>query len=197
MTDFNDAIAESTEGADRVKKIVADLKSFSRADGSERQLANINAGLDSTLNIAWNLLKYTCKVEKEYGDIPQILCFASQLNQVFLNLLVNAGQAISGSDGIIKIKTWAENDTVHISVKDNGVGIPEENINRLFEPFFTTKDVGQGTGLGLSIAYDIIRKLNGRINVKSKVGEGTEFVVSLPAETSDEKEKEGSPVAFM
>jgi two-component system NtrC family sensor kinase len=182
FADWEDAIKESIDGANRVKKIVADLKSFSRVDRAQKEHADINEGIRSTLNIVWNELKYKCKVETEFGDIPELFCIPNQLNQVFMNIIVNAGHAITGNSGLIKIKTWASQDKIHISIKDNGCGIPEENIKKIFEPFFTTKEVGKGTGLGLSLAYDIVKKHNGTIEVKSKVGVGTEFIISLPLE---------------
>jgi signal transduction histidine kinase len=179
VQDIDPMIQESLEGAERVKQIVQNLKSFSRLDENEFKKANINEGLESTLSIVWNELKYKATVEKSYGDIPDILCKAGQLNQVFLNLLVNAGQAIE-NQGKIEIKTWQENNNVFISVTDNGSGIPSEKISRIFEPFFTTKPVGKGTGLGLSIAYDIIKSHYGEIRVDSHIGEGTCFTIRLP-----------------
>ena len=179
VQDINSIIQESLDGADRVKQIVQNLKSFSRVDENEYKIANINEGLESTLSIVWNELKYKATVEKSYGNIPEILCNPGQLNQVFLNLLVNAGQAIEDY-GRIEIRTWHENDNVFISVTDNGNGIPADNVSRIFEPFFTTKPVGKGTGLGLSIAYDIVRNHGGEIDVLSSVGEGTCFTIRLP-----------------
>jgi PAS domain S-box-containing protein len=182
LIDFEDAINESIEGAGRVRKIVADLKSFSRIDRTERELADINEGIRSTLNIVWNELKYKCQVEQELSDLPDIYCIPNQLNQVFMNLLVNAGQAIDKAPGIINIKTWGDERNIYISIKDNGMGIKKENKEKVFEPFFTTKDVGKGTGLGLSLSYDIIKKHNGRIDINSEVGIGTEFIITLPLE---------------
>lgn len=182
LDDFADAVSESLEGAARVKKIVADLKSFSRVDKSQKGYYNLNEGLETTLNIVWNELKYKCTVEKNYGELPEVYCMPNQLNQVFMNLLVNAGQAIQADAGRITITTWADDQNVHISVADTGVGIPRENLKRIFQPFFTTKDVGKGTGLGLSMTYDIVKKHAGRIDVKSEVGTGTEFHVTLPLE---------------
>jgi two-component system NtrC family sensor kinase len=186
-TDFGDAIGESLEGANRVKKIVADLKSFSRVDRAQEEYANINEGLESTLNIVWNELKYKCKVEKDFGELPEIYCIPNQINQVFMNLLMNAGQAIKES-GVISIKTWADEKNIYVSIKDTGFGISDENLKKVFEPFFTTKEVGKGTGLGLSLVYDIIRKHGGNIDVNSEVGVGTEFTVSLPMEGILEKQ---------
>jgi len=180
LDDFKDAVNESIQGALRVRKIVADLKSFSRVDRAEKELADINEGIESTLNIVWNELKYKCKVEKDLADLPDLYCIPNQLNQVFMNLLVNAGQSIEGKNGLIVIKTWSENDNIYISVKDNGCGIPKDKIGKIFEPFYTTKEVGKGTGLGLSLTYDIIKKHNGLIEVDSEVGIGTEFLITLP-----------------
>ena len=182
LEDFSDAIEESIEGATRVKQIVTDLKSFSRVDHAEKCHANLNDCLESTLNIVWNELKYKCKVEKEFGDLPDIYCVPNQLNQVFLNMLVNAGHAIEDREGIIWIRTWADEEQVHVSIRDNGIGMTKQNINRIFDPFFTTKDVGKGTGLGLSLAFDIIKKHGGTIDVNSEVGIGTEFVTNLSLE---------------
>ncbi len=181
-SDFGEAIEESIEGAGRIRDIVADLKSFSRVDKAGKGNANLNDGIQSTLNIVWNELKYKCKVEKEFGDIPDIYCMANQLNQVFMNLLMNAGHAITHDQGLIRIKTWADDSNMYVSIADNGTGIPRENMGKLFEPFFTTKDVGKGTGLGLSLAFDIIKKHGGQIDVKSEIGQGTEFTISLPLE---------------
>jgi PAS domain S-box-containing protein len=185
LLDFGDAISESIEGSGRVRKIVADLKSFSRADQADKVYTDINEGIKSTLNIVWNELKYKCKVESDYGTLPDLYCIPNQLNQIFMNILVNAGQAITGDAGLIKIKTWADDQHVYVSIADNGCGIPEENMKKVFEPFFTTKDVGKGTGLGLSLTYDIIKKHNGKIDVTSEVGIGTEFTISLPLEGLD------------
>ncbi|MBD3382605.1 MAG: PAS domain S-box protein [candidate division Zixibacteria bacterium] len=186
LDDLKSAIGESVDGATRVKDIVADLKSFSRVDKAEETSSDINEGIKSTLNIVWNELKYHCKVETDYGDLPDIKCMPNQLNQVFLNLLINAGQAIKHKNGLIKIRTYTDNDNIYISIKDNGEGISEKNLKKIFEPFYTTKEVGKGTGLGLSLVFDIIKKHNGDIAVESEIGEGTEFVISLPLEGNDE-----------
>ena len=178
--DADDLIKESIEGADRIKSIVENLKGFSRVDQAEKQFADINECMESTLNIVWNELKYVAKVEKNYGDIQPIECFPQELNQVFMNLLVNAAHSIE-KEGMISIKTWKDDEFVYVSVSDTGSGISPEHLNRIFEPFFTTKDVGKGTGLGLSIVYDIItKKHKGDINVKSEQGKGTTFTVKLP-----------------
>jgi two-component system NtrC family sensor kinase len=179
LPDLNALIAESLEGADRVKNIVQNLKSFSRLDAAEESRVNIHDGLESTINIVWNEIKYKAELKREYGDLPMIKCFPQQLNQVFMNLLVNAAHAIE-KDGEIVVRTWRQDENVMISVADNGSGIAPEHLNRLFEPFFTTKEVGKGTGLGLSIVYDIVKKHKGEIRVASEVGKGTTFTLSLP-----------------
>jgi len=181
LGDVEDLISESLEGCERVRQIVADLKGFSRVDQAERQLADINECLESTLNIVRNELKYKATVVKEYGEIEPLECYPQQLNQVFMNLLVNAAQAIETS-GRITVRTWCEPGYVCVAVADNGRGIAPEDLDRIFEPFFTTKEVGQGTGLGLSIVYDIVTKNHhGEISVESAPGEGTVFTIRLPA----------------
>lgn len=179
LEDVVNLVKESLDGAERIKKIVQDLKSFSRVDESEQKMADINAGIESTVNIVWNELKYKAVVKKDYGDIPQTKCNPGQLNQVFMNILVNAAHAIE-KQGEIAIRTWCEDGFIHISISDTGSGIPEDRIPRIFEPFYTTKEVGKGTGLGLSIAYDIVKKHGGTIMVQSEVGKGTTFTVSIP-----------------
>jgi len=179
IDDLDNLVGESLEGAERVKRIVQDLKSFSRVDEAEYKLADINAGIESTINIIWNELKYKANIGKEYGDIPRTKCNAGQLNQVFMNILMNAVQAIE-DHGEIKIKTWYDAGKINISISDTGSGIPEDKINRIFEPFYTTKEVGMGTGLGLSIVYDIVHKHNGDIKVDSSLGAGTTFTIKLP-----------------
>lgn len=179
IEDSRKLIEESLDGTDRVRKIVQNLKSFSRVDESEYKHANLNDCLESTLNIVWNELKYKATVEREYGELPETRCYPQQLNQVFMNLLVNAGHAIEGQ-GTITIRSWVEGTDIFIAINDTGSGIPEDLRTRIFEPFFTTKEVGKGTGLGLSISYDIVRKHGGEILLDSVVGEGTTFTVRLP-----------------
>ncbi len=177
--DIGDLIKESLDGANRVKKIVQNLKSFSRVDEVKMQEADINDCLETTLNIVWNELKYKAEVKKEYGETPLIKCYPQELNQVFVNLLINAAHAIR-ERGVIGIRTFVEDSLIKISISDTGIGIPEENLSRLFEPFFTTKEVGKGTGLGLSISYDIVKKHKGEILVESEEGKGSIFTVCLP-----------------
>lgn len=174
-------VDESRDGALRVKQIVQDLKDFSHVGEQGWQWADLHKGLDSTLNIANNEIKYVAEVKRCYGSIPHIECLASQLNQVFMNLLVNAAHALQGTTGCIVVTTGCEGDDhVFIDISDNGCGIPPENLKRIFDPFFTTKPVGKGTGLGLSLSYGIVRKHGGRIAVTSKAGVGTSFRISLP-----------------
>ncbi len=179
IDDVKKLISESQDGAGRVKTIVQNLKSFSRVDQSQSMDADINECLETTLNIVWNELKYKATVKKEFGALPRAWCYPQQLNQVFMNLLVNAGQALE-KQGDITIRTWADNGSIFISVSDTGLGIPEKIISKIFEPFFTTKEVGKGTGLGLSITYDIVKKHNGDISVQSEPGKGSTFTVRIP-----------------
>ncbi|MFZ3019388.1 MAG: ATP-binding protein [Gallionella sp.] len=186
--DVKSLIAESLQGLDRVKKIVLDLKEFSHAESEDQWVwADVHLGLDSTLNVVWNELKYKCEVEKEYGELPKIWCLPSQLNQVFMNLLVNAAQAIEAR-GKITIRTGQDGERVWIEVVDTGKGIPPENMPRIFEPFFTTKPVGKGTGLGLSVSYNIVEKHRGKIEARSEAGKGTTFRVWLPVKPPEIKE---------
>lgn len=177
--DIRNLIAESIDGVQRVKKIVEDLKDFSRTDRGEWHRANIEAGIESTLNIVWNEIKYKAEVVKEYGGIPEIECIGSQLDQVFMNLLVNAAHAIEGR-GTITIRTRVDTSNVLVEIEDTGQGISPENLKRIFDPFFTTKPVGQGTGLGLSVVHGIVERHGGSIDVKSELGQGTRFRLSLP-----------------
>ena len=173
-------LAESRDGLMRVKRIVQDLRDFSRGGADETwQFVDLHAALDSTLNIVRNEVKYKASIVRSYGDLPQVQCLPSRLNQVFLNLLVNAGHAIA-ANGTITVSTGASGAEAWVRIADTGCGIAAEHLNRIFEPFFTTKPVGQGTGLGLSVSYSIVRKHGGRIEVESAIGRGTSFTVFLP-----------------
>ncbi|SMC22761.1 PAS domain S-box-containing protein [Andreprevotia lacus DSM 23236] len=179
-TDIDALLSESKEGISRVKRIVQDLKDFSRVDSTQEWgMADLHAAIDSTLNIVNNELKYKASIIKEYDPLPEVECVISQLNQVFLNMLVNAGHAIE-HHGCITIRTRHDDGQVCISFIDTGKGIPAELLNRIFDPFFTTKPVGQGTGLGLSLSYGIVQKHHGRIAVNSTPGKGTTFDIWLP-----------------
>lgn len=186
-TDLADLIRESKDGLDRVKRIVQDLKDFSRVDSAQEwQFIDIHQCLESTLNVVWNEIKFKAEVVKQYdGRLPEIECLPSQLNQVFMNLLVNAAQAIDGR-GVITLSTGHRGNMAWVAVSDTGCGIAPEHMHRLFEPFFTTKPVGKGTGLGLSVSYNIIAKHGGRIDVESRVEQGTTFTVRLPVNRGKE-----------
>ncbi|MBP9148592.1 MAG: PAS domain S-box protein [Rhodoferax sp.] len=172
-------LAESLDGLKRVTRIVQDLKNFSHVDESESQLADLEAGLESTLRVVWNELKYKCEVVREFAGVPQISCYPFQLNQVFMNLLVNASQAIE-TKGRITVRTGFDAQQVWVQVQDTGKGIRLEHLPRIFDPFFSTKPVGKGTGLGLSLSYSIVKKHGGHIDVASLVGQGSTFTVFLP-----------------
>lgn len=178
--DVTDLGRETQDGIARVRKIVQDLKDFSHVGESHWQVSDIHKGIDSTLNIAWNELKYKVEVIKDYGELPEIECLPSELNQVFMNLFVNAAHAIEAK-GQLRIRTGRlGHDGVWIEVADTGKGIAPENLQRIFEPFFTTKPVGQGTGLGLALSYSIVQKHHGTLEVESTVGQGTTFRITLP-----------------
>ncbi len=180
--DIPQLMNESKEGISRVRKIVQDLKDFSHVDSSQEwRWADLHQGLDSTLNVVNNEIKYKAEVVKEYGELPQVECLPSELNQVFLNLLVNAAHAIAdGERGRITLRSGSEGERVWIEVADNGGGIAPENLKRIFDPFFTTKPIGRGTGLGLSLSYGIVKKHGGSIEVDSEPGRGTTFRIVLP-----------------
>ncbi|MGM9481399.1 ATP-binding protein [Roseateles sp. NT4] len=174
-------MGESKEGLSRVRQIVQDLKDFSRVDTHQEWVwASLHQGIDSTLNIVANEIKYRADVKREYGDLPDIQCLPSELNQVFLNLLVNAAHAIGPERGLIVVRSGDAGDKVWVEVEDDGCGIAPEHLTRIFDPFFTTKPVGRGTGLGLSLAYGIVQKHQGRIDVRSEPGRGSCFRVTLP-----------------
>ncbi|SES75137.1 Response regulator receiver domain-containing protein [Pseudomonas sp. NFR09] len=174
-------IRESKEGISRVIQIVKDLKNFSRVDNDQTwQFANLQQGIDSTLNIVASELKYKADVVKHYAPLPEIECLASQLNQVVMNLVINAAQAMGPERGTITISNGVEGEHVWLEVADNGCGIAPETVQKIFDPFFTTKPVGEGTGLGLSLSYGIVKKHRGDISVSSELGKGTKFRVVLP-----------------
>lgn len=174
-------IDQSREGINRVRRIVQDLKDFSHADDGVFAWSDLHQGIRSTLNIVANELKYKADVVCDFADLPPVECIQGQLNQVFMNLLVNAAQAIPGDRrGRITIRTQCSGNEVSLEFSDDGSGIPQENLNRIFDPFFTTKPIGKGTGLGLSLSYGIVQKHHGRIEVESACGSGTTFRIVLP-----------------
>jgi signal transduction histidine kinase len=179
-------LTESRDGLTRVKKIVLDLRNFSRIDSADWQDADLNSGLDSTLNVAMHELKHKAEVIKHYSELPLVHCHIGQINQVFLNLLINASQAIADR-GTVTLSSGVNGPWVWVSIADTGAGMTPETVSRIFEPFFTTKPVGTGTGLGLSLAYDIVKKHGGHIDVTSTPGNGSCFSVWLPLNTLNEK----------
>lgn len=172
-------VNEANIGLERIRELILNLKNFSRLDEAEMKKVSVSESLESALLIAHNLIKHKAEVETHYEENLMVECYPAQLNQVFLNIITNAVQAIEDF-GKITIKTWTENGAAKISIADTGVGISEANLKRIFEPFFTTKPVGHGTGLGLSIVYKIIERHDGKIEVKSKEKQGTEFIITLP-----------------
>ncbi len=179
LTDMPELIQDCREGMERIKKIVMDLKDFAHPGEDGLQLSDINQNIDSTLNVVWNELKYKATVEKKYGTLPLIECYPHQLNQVFMNILVNAAQAIKDK-GTIQIATRALDGCIEIQISDTGIGIPANDLEKIFDPFFTTKGPDKGLGLGMHIAYGIVQKHGGTIKVDSMVDKGTTFVITLP-----------------
>jgi signal transduction histidine kinase len=183
--DFPDLISSTLDGAERIKKIVSNLRTFAHPGEEGKSSVNINEEIERALDLIYNEIKYHCEVIKDLKEVPLILGNSQQLDQVFMNILINASHAVE-EKGVIHIATYEEDSRVVVEIADNGAGISEENISKLFNPFFTTKEVGKGTGLGLSIAYGIIEDHDGKIEVESKVGEGTKFIISLPLVNGDD-----------
>ncbi len=179
MEDIEPLTADCLEGAERAKNIVLNLKNFSRPGESKPSPIDLTAGIESTVSVVWNEIKYRAKVHKEYDELPLIQGYPQKLNQVIMNLLVNAAHSLD-KNGDIWIRTRLNDGFVEIEIEDNGRGIREEHVSRIFDPFFTTKPVGKGTGLGLSISYGIVKEHGGEILVDSRPGEGSKFTVRLP-----------------
>lgn len=183
LSDLRSIIADCREGAERIRGVVQNLRTFSRLDEAEFKKADLHDGLDATVRL---LSRYyssgRVRLARDYGDLPLVDCYAGQLNQVWMNLLANAAQAVEAAGGgEVSITTRAENGRVTVAVADTGCGIAPEHVRKIFDPFFTTKPVGEGTGLGLSVTYSIIERHAGTVRVRSRVGEGTTFLVGLPA----------------
>ena len=176
LKDNNQVVATAS---DRIAEILKSLKNFARLDEAKFQQSDIHEGIDNTLTLLNHELKEKVTVVRNYGEVPKIFCYPNDLNQVFMNILRNASQAIENK-GTIKIKTFAEKDNVCVQISDTGRGIRSENMNKIFDPGFTTKGVGVGTGLDLSICYQIIQKHKGEIKVESQLGEGSTFTIVLP-----------------
>ncbi len=180
--DILSLVEESAEGLNRVSEIVKGLRLFSRIDSDDRQWFDINQCMQTTLSMVNNKLKYICQQETRFGEVPRVYINVGKITQIFTNLLINAGQAIeaTGKQGQIIVKSWLEDEFVHISVTDSGCGIKQEHLDKLFHPFFTTKPEGQGTGLGLSISFGIAEEHGGSLKVISKEGVGSTFTLVLP-----------------
>jgi signal transduction histidine kinase len=194
MEDLDLIIKDCRDGAQRIRDIVQNLRTFSRLDEAEFKESDVHEGIDSTVRL---LSRYyssdNITLIREYGDLPPVDTFSGQLNQVWMNLLVNAAQAISATGGVVRITTRADAESVTVAIADTGDGIPPESLNRIFEPFYTTKPVGEGTGLGLSISFGIVERHGGTIAVDTRYGEGTTFTVTLPiniTNTRSEKKTE-------
>ena len=184
--DVYSLIKESKGGIERIKKIIMDLKTFARPDTESQKSSRIEEILDAAVNICWNEIKYWADLKKEYAHVSPIVCNSQKLVQVIVNLLVNASQAIPRDQrGLITIKTYEDNEYIYVDVKDSGKGIEQEHLRKIFDPFFTTKEIGVGTGLGLSVTYQIIKEQQGDIKVKSEIGKGTIFTISLPRYRKD------------
>ena len=193
FTDLDDLVGESMEGIHRITEIVRSLRNFSRIDNeSEIEQYDINEAFESTLTVAKNEIKYVAEVEKEFSQLPSAECIGSEINQVLLNIIVNAAQSIKSQHredkGLIKIKTYADDEYVYCEISDDGPGIPKEIIGKIYDPFFTTKEAGKGTGLGLSISYDIIvHKHKGDLSAESSIGKGTTFNIRIPIKWKSQK----------
>ncbi len=189
LNDMEELAEESLEGGQRIRDIVEDLQTFSRTDNAEFEYIDLHEILEATLSIIRNELKSKADILKDYGTLPEVKCFPRKISQVFMNILMNAAQAIEHK-GTIRIVTRhvregskVSDEKVEIRISDSGCGISETEMSKIFDPFFTTKPVGQGTGLGLSITYDIINAHGGTIKVESEEGAGTAFTITLPLET--------------
>jgi len=194
VADLDNIIADLNEGADRIRTIIRNLRSFSRLDEAELKEASIHDGLDSSLKILSQYYgSHLISINKDYSQLPTVMCNPGQLNQVWMNLLANAAQAVEAKEhGIVDIKTTLENGLIVVTISDNGTGIKPEIQSKIFDPFFTTKPVGQGTGLGLSICHSIIERHGGQIELDSKLGHGTRFTIRIPAKLSMQQLKEFS-----
>ena len=190
MSDLGSTLSDTYVGAERIRDVVQNLRLFSRLDEAEIKRVDLHEGLEATIRLLSRYFKPgRITVTRDYGDLPPVTCYAAQLNQVWMNLLVNAAQAIGDDDGTVHIHSRCDGTRVTISIGDTGKGISEENLKKIFDPFFTTKPIGEGTGLGLSITHGIIVQHHGTIDIKSAAGKGTTFIITLPVDlepTSDE-----------
>jgi signal transduction histidine kinase len=176
LADFEDLLKINVDGINRISSITAALKRFAKPGSEEQGYADVNQGIKDTLLIIGNKLKHRVKVHEDYADLPDVLCNIEQLNQVFMNVLLNSAEAMG--NGNIWIKTWCDEANIFIEFRDDGKGIPEDELNKIFDPFFTTKD--SGTGLGLSLSYRIVQAHGGNIKVDSEIGKGTTILIEFP-----------------
>jgi PAS domain S-box-containing protein len=179
LKDFRAALQDCRGGAERIRDIVRNLREFSHVDEKTLRPSDLGAVVEGSIRLCWNELKYKATLHRDYGPLPIVLCYPQQIEQVLVNLLVNAAQAIP-ERGDIYVRTWAENGDAAVEIRDTGGGIAPEHLSKLFEPFFTTKPVGTGTGLGLHVAHKIVEAHEGRITVASEAGRGTQVIVRLP-----------------
>ena len=186
IEEARDLMRDSIEGLKDLAEMAYNLKDFSRLDRSPVANFDVNAGLERSLMIARNVLKYKANVRTSFGELPKIECRPSQINQIFLNILTNAAQAIEEEGEIVIVTKLHGPDQVSISITDNGCGIPEDNLSQLRDPFFTTKEVGMGTGLGLSIVDEIVRAHGGELVIESEVHKGSSFTILLPIKQPSE-----------
>lgn len=188
LQDLKSIVSDCHDGAERIRDIVQNLRLFSRLDEAEFKKVDLHDGIESTIRL---ISRYYASgritLERDYADLPPVDCYAGQLNQVWMNLLVNAAQTISGQ-GTVRVITRRENDIAVVSISDTGGGIAPEDLKKIFDPFFTTKPVGEGTGLGLSITYGIVERHYGTINVESRLGQGTTFTVAIPIDATSREE---------
>jgi two-component system NtrC family sensor kinase len=193
LADLRSIIEDCASGAERIRDVVQNLRTFSRLDEAEFKKVDIHEGLDSTIRLLSRF--YTSgriTLLRDYGKLPPVDCYAGQLNQMWMNLLANAAQAVSGG-GEVRVATRLDGDTVRVSVSDTGEGIAPEHLGKIFDPFFTTKPVGEGTGLGLSITYGIVERHGGTVRVESEPGGGTTFTVTLPVNAARAADSRAKP----
>ena len=200
VEDCRALINDSIEGLEQLSEMALSLKDFSRLDRAPVAKYHVNDGLDRTLLIAKNALKHKVRIIKQYGEVDEITCSPSQINQVFLNLITNAAQALD-DQGDIAISTTQDEHSVRVTIADNGCGIPEDILEKIRDPFFTTKQVGEGTGLGLAIVEKIIASHGGQLQIESEVGKGSAFTVVLPRRAqmqavSEKSDVQEQPVAI-
>ncbi len=194
LADLSSIISDCRDGAERIRDVVQNLRTFSRLDEAEFKKVDLHEGIESTIRL---LSRYytsgTIALHRDYGQLPPVDCFAGQLNQVWMNLLVNAAQAV-GRGGEVRIKTRLVYQTVLVTISDTGCGIAPEHLDKIFDPFFTTKPVGEGTGLGLSITHSIIERHGGFIKTESRLGQGSTFMVTIPVDASRHEVKRTTAV---